>query len=140
MIILDTNIISEMMRPQPNPNVIRWLNQQFSTDLFMSTISIAEIEYGLYVLPQGKRKQQLQSRFLQFIAQAFQYRVVDFDEKAAKYYGKIMGEGKLNGRPVSVPDGQIAAIALSNHAAIATRNIKDFEYCGALLINPFVEQ
>ncbi len=139
MIILDTNILSEMMRPQPNQQVIQWLNQQPSTELFISSISIAEIEYGLYIMPQGKRKQQLQVRFNQFIERAFQYRVVNFDDKAAKIYGKVMGEGRRNGHPMSVPDGQIAAMALSHQAMIATRNTKDFDTCGAVLINPFID-
>lgn len=138
MIILDTNIISEVMRPKPDQKVIAWLNQQNSVNLFVSSISLAEINYGLYVLPQGKRKQQLQVRFEQFVNKAFQYRILDFNEQAAKVYGKVMGEGKLIGRPMSVPDGQIAAIALINGFVVATRNVKDFRYCGVEVVNPFL--
>ena len=138
MIILDTNIISEVMRPQPEQNVIQWLNKQRSNDLYISSISIAEINYGLYVLPQGRRKQQLKSRFNQFINKAFLYQTLDFDEQAAILYGQVMGEGKLIGHPMSVLGGQIAAIALHNGFAVASRNVKDFKYCGVEIINPFI--
>jgi len=137
MIILDTNIISEMMRPQPNANVVTWLNQQHSPDLFITSITIAEISYGLFILPTGKRKQQLQNNFEKFVDKAFRYRILDFAEQTAKVYGKVMGEGKLKGQPMSIPDGQIASIALENGYSVATRNIKDFSYCGVELINPF---
>ena len=137
MMLLDANILSEMVRPRPDANVILWLNQQDSQDLFISSISIAEISYGLYVLPHGKRKQQLQIRFEQFVSQAFQFRLLDFDERAANIYGNVMGEAKLTRHPMSIPDGQIAAIALTNGFAVVTRNIKDFKYSGVMLINPF---
>ncbi len=137
MIILDTNIISEVMRPLPDQNVIQWLNKQKSDNLYVSSISIAEINYGLYALPQGKRKQQLKNRFKQFINKAFCYRILDFDKQAAILYGQIMGEGKLTGHPMNVLDGQIAAIALHHGFAVASRNVKDFNYCGVEIINPF---
>ncbi len=140
MIVLDTNIISEIMRPKPDDTVIEWLNQQNSLDLFVNSISIAEISYGLYVLPNGKRKQQLQTRFEQFINNGFQFRILTFDEQAARMYGKVMGEAKRTGHPMSIADGQIAAIALTNDFAVATRNIKDFSYCGVRLVNPFNER
>ena len=137
MMLLDTNILSEMMRPRPDARVILWLNQQDSQNLFISSISIAEISYGLYVLPHGKRRQQLQVRFEQFVSQAFQFRQLDFDERAAYIYGNVMGEAKLAGHPMSILDGQIAAIALTHGFTVATRNIKDFKYSGVMLINPF---
>ena len=133
--MLDTNIVSEMMRPDPNSNVISWLNEQQTPQLFLS--SIAEVWYGLYVLPEGKRKQQLQLRFEQFTKNAFSYRILDFTEQAAKNYARVMGDKHHAGRPMSVPDGQIAAISLANGFALATRNIKDFEDCGVELLNPF---
>lgn len=137
MMLLDTNILSEMMRPKPDGNVILWLNQQDSQNLFISSISIAEISYGLYVLPQGKRRQQLQQRFELFVKKAFQFRLLDFNEQAGNIYGKVMGEAKLTGHPMSIADGQIAAIALAQGFTLVTRNIKDFKYSGIMLINPF---
>lgn len=137
MILLDTHILSEMMRPKPDTGVISWLNQQDSQGLFICSISIAEISYGLYVLPKGKRKKQLQQRFELFIRKAFQFRLQGFDEQAANLYGNVMGEAKLTGHPMSIADGQIAAIALVNSFTLATRNIKDFKHSGVRLINPF---
>ncbi len=137
MILLDTNIVSEVMRPRPDDHVIDWLNRQNSTDLYVSSVTIAEIIYGIWVLPDGRRKQTLQQRFEQFLKTAFQYRILGFDEPEARIYGRLMGESRLAGRPMSIPDGQIAAIAVQNQCAIATRNIRDFNRCGVRLINPF---
>ncbi|MCP4701711.1 MAG: type II toxin-antitoxin system VapC family toxin, partial [Gammaproteobacteria bacterium] len=105
-----------------------------------SSITIAEICYGLRMLPAGQRRQQLQARFEQFVAEGFSGgggRIIAFDEPAARAYAKIMGIRKKKGRPMSISDGQIAAVAQSNHLALATRNITDFESCGIQLINPF---
>ncbi len=137
MIVVDTNVISEVMRPQPSPAVLRWLNAQDSNLLFIATITLAEIGYGLRVLPDGLRRRQLQTRFEQFIAQAFEQRVLDFTAPAAHAYAEIMGHRKETGRVMSLPDGQIAGIALVHGFAVATRNVKDFEDCGVEPINPF---
>ena len=137
MILLDTNVVSEVMRVAPSPAVLAWLNEQDSTTLFVSTVTIAEIEYGLRVLPDGKRRVGLRDRFEQFLAQAFAGRVCDFDQAAARSYGEVMGGRREIGRPMSVPDGQIAAIARSCGHAVATRNVADFEDCGLSLVNPF---
>lgn len=137
MIVVDTNVISEVMRPQPSPAVLGWLNTQDSNLLFITTITLAEIGYGLRVLPDGLRRRQLQTRFEQFIAQAFEERLLDFTAPAAHAYAEIMGRRKESGRVMSLPDGQITGIALAHGFAVATRNIKDFEDCGIELINPF---
>ena len=105
--------------------------------LFITTITLAEIGYGLRVLPGGLRRRQLQTRFEQFIAQAFEERVLDFTVPDAHAYAEIMGHRKETGRTMSLPDGQIAGIALAHGFAVATRNIKDFEDCDVELINPF---
>lgn len=138
MIVVDTNVISEVMRPQPSPVVLDWLNTQDSNLLFITTVTLAEIGYGLRVLPDGLRRRQLQTRFEQFIAQAFEERVLDFTAPAAHAYAEIMGHRKEAGRAMSLLDGQIASIARAHGFAVATRNIKDFEDCGIELINPFV--
>lgn len=137
MIVVDTNVISEVMRPQPSPLVLNWLNTQDSNQLFITTVTLAEIGYGLRVLPEGQRRWHLHSRFEQFIAQAFEERVLDFTASAARAYAEIMGHRKEAGHPMSLPDGQIASIAHVHGFAVATRNIKDFEDCGIELINPF---
>jgi predicted nucleic acid-binding protein len=139
MILLDTNVISEVMRQAPSTNVLNWLNRNSDAGLLISSISIAEICYGLRILPTGQRQQTLQARFEQFIAEGFVGRIVAFDEPAARIYAEIMGLCKEKGRPMSLPDGQIAAIAKWHHLALATRNLSDFENCGIPLINPFAE-
>ncbi len=135
MIVVGTNVISEIMRPQPLPTVLDWLNTQDSNLLFITTITLAEIGYGLRILPDGLRRRQLQTRFEQFIAQAFEERVLDFTPPAAHAYAEIMGHRKEMGR--AMPDGQITGIALAHGFAVATGNTKNFEDCGIKLINPF---
>jgi predicted nucleic acid-binding protein len=136
-ILVDTNVISEVMRPNPSGNVISWLNSHNITVLFISSITIAEICYGLRILAEGQRRQSLQSRFEQFISQGFAKNILNFNEPAARTYAEIMGMRKEKGRPMSLPDGQIAAIAQTNYLSLATRNITDFEDRGIELINPF---
>ena len=135
--LLDTNIVSEVMRSAPSPTVLAWLNDQDASALFVSTVTIAEIEYGLRMLPDGRRRRGLRNRFEQFLVRAFAGRIRDFDQPAARSYGDIMGNRKEIGRPMSVPDGQIAAIACSRGLTVATRNVADFEDCGLTLVNPF---
>ncbi len=137
MIVLDTNIVSEVMRPAPSKAVLSWLNQQSNLNLFMTSISIAEIGYGLRVLVDGQRRNLLQNLFEQFIAQGFDNRILSFDNAAALAYAEIMSHKKALGFPMSFPDAQIAAITRTHHFKLATRNIKDFENCGIELINPF---
>lgn len=137
MIVIDTNVISEVMRAQPSGVVINWLNDQVTESLYISTITIAEIGYGFRALPGGQRRRLLEQKFEQFIAQSFRMRMLGFDELSARAYSELMGYRKEMGRPMSIVDGQIAAIAKVNNYAIATRNIKDFEYVGIELIDPF---
>lgn len=137
MILLDTNIISEMMKQVPNPSVIKWVSLQEVTQLFVSSITIAEIGYGLNVLPEGRRRTMLENGFKKALLESFTDRILSFDENAAYLYGKIMGDRKKQGRPLSLLDGQIVAIALLHGAALATRNIRDFEDCALQLIDPF---
>lgn len=137
MILLDTNVVSAVMAPAPPESVLAWLDAQPSAGLFLSTITIAEIGYGLRCLPAGRRRQTLEDRFRQFIALGFEQRILPFDLPAAQRYAELMGHRKEIGRPMSVPDGEIAAIALARSLAVATRNVADFEDCGLELIDPF---
>jgi predicted nucleic acid-binding protein len=138
VILLDTNVISEIMKVSPAETVVDWLNDQKSTELYISAVTIGEIEYGLRILPAGRRQLQLRERFERFVARAFSQRFLVYDEAAARNYGEIMGYRKEIGRPMSVPDGQIAAIARSSGLAVATRSIGDFEDCGIELVDPFI--
>ena len=137
MILLDTNVVSEVMKTQPVEAVVAWLNSQDSERLYVSAITIGEIAYGLRILPDGKRRSGLHERFERFVALAFDQRVLAYDESAARVYGELMGDRKELGLPMSVPDGQIAAIARLNHLAVATRDVLDFEHCGIDVLNPF---
>ena len=139
MIVLDTNVVSEMMRPSPEAPVIGWLNRQEAAALYVSTITVAEIGYGLQVMPAGKRRRSLEARFEKFVATGFAHRVLDFDMDAARSYGEIMGRRKKLGRPMGILDGQIAAIARAHGFVVATRNVRDFKECGLDIINPFQE-
>lgn len=137
MIILDTNVISEFMTSPPADSVLTWLNAQDTTSLYLSTITIAEICFGLGVMSAGKRRQLLSEHFERFVATAFDQRILSFDEDAARIYGEILAHRREIGRPMSTFDGQIAAIARSKGFGVATRNVRDFEECQIVLINPF---
>jgi len=137
MIIVDTNVVAEVMKPSPTPEVVAWLNDQDASALFLTTITIGEIGYGLEVLPRGRRRLQLEQGFERILAEAFVGRVLAFDEEAARHYAVIMGRRRAVGRPLSILDGQIASIARARGFAVATRNVRDFEECGLDIINPF---
>jgi len=138
MIILDTNVVSEMMEPSPAPSVKVWLNAKDGFQFYMTTITIAEIAYGIHKLPLGKRRSFIESTFEEKVLNMFDDRVFSFDKPAARLYGEIMNKRKKIGRPMGTLDAQIAAIALANDASLATRNTRDFEHCGLNLINPFL--
>lgn len=135
--LLDTNILSELMRPSPFPAVVEWLDAQPAEQLFISSVTQAEIELGLALLPDGKRKSELCKAAKEIFA-LFDDRNLPFDETAAHEYALIVSARSKAGRPVSVEDAQIAAIARSNKLRLVTRNSKDFEMIdGLIVINPW---
>lgn len=137
MFVLDTNVVSEAMRPTPIPSVMSWLNDQDSLDLFLSAVTLGEVGFGLRSMPQGVRRSQKEAKFEQVIKLGFAGRILSFDEDAANAYGEIMSRRKELGRPLEFADGQIAAIARVHGFAVVTRNVRDFEECGVKLVNPF---
>jgi predicted nucleic acid-binding protein len=137
MIIIDTNVVAELMKASPAGEVVSWMNDQEASTLFLTTITLGEIGYGLEILPQGKRRLQLEQGFERVIAEAFTGRILAFDEEAARLYGVLMGRRKAIGRRLSILDGQIASIARARGCAVATRNIRDFVECGVDILNPF---
>lgn len=137
MIVLDTNVVSEMMKATPAPTVVSWMNDQDVSRLFLTAVTVGEIRYGLRVLPQGKRRRSLEEGFERILAEAFVGRILAFDEAAAHRYGEVMGQRKEIGRPLAILDGQIASIAWSNGCSVATRNVEGFVECGVEVINPF---
>jgi predicted nucleic acid-binding protein len=137
MTILDTNVVSELMKPEPSTPVITWISSQAFNDLFTTSITEAEVLYGVERLPKGKRRDELMRQAEATFAEDYAGRVLPFDENAAREFARIVAERRVRGRPVSFADAQIAAIARSHSAALATRNINDFEGCGLRLVNPW---
>lgn len=137
MIILDTNVLSEVMRPLPTADVLRWLAAQPASRLFTTTITQAEILYGLELLPRGKRRAALESAVEAMFEEDFANRILPFDSDAARVFPPIAASRRALGRPITQSDAQIAAIARSRGAALATRNTGDFEHCGILVLDPW---
>ena len=137
MILLDTNVVSELMRETPDVRVVSWIAGQKAMRLGLTAIAIAEIQRGLARLPKGKRRHRLEESFTAFIEAAFRGRVLAFDETAAYVYGQIAAQREKAGFNTDAVDLMIAAIAASQNAAIATRNVKDFVGCGIAVINPW---
>jgi toxin FitB len=138
MIILDTNVVSEAMQLSPSSKVMRWFSAARDSDgLFLTTITVAEILYGIALLPRGKRRDKLHAEAEAVFAQDFPGRLISFDEPAARVFGDIAARRRKQGRPIAEFDAQIAAIAVAHDAALATRNVYDFEGCDLRLINPW---
>lgn len=141
MILLDTNVLSEFMRPQPAPQVVAWLDGQATHALHVSAVSRAEIELGLALMPAGKRQSALASAANGMFEEDFAGRCLPFDEVAATHYARIVAARTRIGRPISVEDAQIAAIALARGMRVATRNTADFDFIERLrLIDPWTVQ
>lgn len=134
MIVFDTNIISELMRPEPDPKVLSWVDA--AGRLHTSAITVAEVEYGIARLADGRRRDLLATTAAEVFA-AFRELILPFDDHAAHHYGQIVAGREAGGRPISVADAQIAAICASRGALLATRNTRDFEGTGISTINPW---
>lgn len=138
MIILDTNVVSELMKPAPSSQVLDWICDQDQKDLAVTVITLAEIYDGLGRLPEGKRREDLHHRFEMLIDKGFRDRLLNFEPKAALAYGELCNTRLQQGLHVDAFDMMIAAMVYDQPLAIATRNISDFEGCTIKLINPFV--
>ena len=136
MILLDTNIVSESMRIEPDPRVIDWMDRRRASHLFLSAISVDEIVFGIETLPDGRRKNHL-ARTFSGIADAFDGRIADFDANAARESARFRAHRRLIGRPMSLADSQIAGIAKSNGLSLATLNARDFEGIDLSVVEPF---
>ncbi len=139
MILLDTNVVSELMKPAPDDKVIHWIAAQPVTRLFTTTITQAEILHGVLLLPRGRRRQALAQAAGDIFDEDFEGRVLPFDADATLPYAEIATERRRMGRAISHFDAQIAAIARSRSAALATRNVADFEHTGVKILNPWQE-
>lgn len=137
MIILDTNVVSELMRPRPHRRVVRWVAAQSAHSLFTTAITEAEILLGVALLPEGKRRRTLESAVTEMFSEDFDGRVLPFDSAATRDFADVIATRRNGGRPISHADAQIAAIARCHGAAVATRNVSDFEVCDVELIDPW---
>ena len=137
MILLDTNVISEPLKAQPVEAVVRWLDAQSLATLYLSALTVAEIRYGIAVLPTGRRREGLAERFESEVLPAFGPRVLSFDEPAATAYANLRAAARAAGYGLGVIDAQIAAIASVAGFSVATRDTAPFEFCGVGVINPF---
>ena len=126
MFLLDTNVVSELLRPSPNPAVESWVADRRATELHFSAIGEAELRYGVEILPAGRRRNALALAIEAILREDFEYRVLPFDRGAAREYAHIAASRRAAGRPVAPTDIQIAAIAGSRGLAVATRNVRHF--------------
>lgn len=139
MIVLDTNVVSELMLDSPNPYVIDWVDGIPALDLFITAVTEAEIRTGIAVLPEGARRRNLAEAAERTLGLLFVRRILPFDSDAARAYADIAAARRAAGRPISQPDCQIAAIALSRGMAVATRNVRDFANTGVEAIDPWTD-
>ncbi len=136
MIVLDTNVVSEAMKPEPHPGVRAWLNDQAAETLYLSSVTLAELLFGIGVLPAGKRKDML-AQAIDGMMGLFRNRVLPFDIDAARHYADLAVRAKTGGRGFPTPDGYIAAIAVSRGFIVASRDTAPFEAAGVSVINPW---
>ena len=139
MIILDTNVISELLKPSPAPQVEAWLSALDGTEVYFTAIGEAELRHGVAIMPESRRRAALSEAIEGMLNEDFHDRILPFDRAAARAYASIAADRRAAGRPISQFDCQICAIASANDAAIATRNTGDFQGCGVVVINPWNE-
>ena len=137
MIVLDTNVISELMRESPDSEVIHWVDSQPASDLFTTAITIAELLYGISRLPAGRRRTVLSEVFEEMVSTVFADRVLPFDGAAAAHYAAVVTTRERIGRPISMADAQIGAICRAREATLATRNTSDFEHVDIAVADPW---
>lgn len=136
MILLDTNVISEAMKPAPDDTVRAWLDEQAAETLYLSSVTIAELLFGIGALPAGKRKDRL-TEALDGVMELFADRILPFDIAAARHYADLAVKARAAGKGFPTPDGYIAAIAASRGFAVATRDTSAFDAAGVVVINPW---
>jgi toxin FitB len=137
VIVLDTNVVSELMRLKPAAAVLDWVDRQPAAEVYLTAITVAELLYGVARLPDGKRKTDLAERIEAVLSEDFEHRISPFDETAAAHYADIVVRRERLGRPISTADAQIAATCRSHGALLATRNLDDFTDTAVEIINPW---
>ena len=137
MIIIDTNLISELWKIEPNPRVLAWIDAQPIETLYLSAITVAELGFGFATMPKGKRRTLYQERLERDVLPAFEGRILPFDLMAGQAYALLMGRAKAEGKAIARADGYIAAIAAEHGFMVATRDTSPFEAAGLTVINPW---
>lgn len=137
MILLDTNVVSELTRSEPDPGVLAWLDELDASEVGTTAITAAELWYGVTRLPAGRGRTDLTEAVRGLLEEDFEERVAPFDAVAAQVYGLVVTDREQSGRPIGVADAQIAAVCRRLGATLATRNTKDFEGTGVDLVNPW---
>lgn len=137
MIVLDTNVLSEYMRPRPDERVVAWLETQARSGLFTMAITRGEVLYGVLILAEGGRRTRLQQEVEAIFAVDMAERVLPYDDAAADAHAAIAADRRVQGRPIGQADAMIAGVVRSRGAALATRNGRDFEGCGIELVDPW---
>jgi toxin FitB len=139
VILLDTNVVSEILRPSElrAARVVHWFAENGRLPIYLSSVSEAELWLGVYTLPHGKRRSGLETAIGQMLTEDFSGRIVPFESRAALAYGKLFGKRQALGRPISHEDCQIAAVAQVHGFRLATRNAIDFEDCGLSVVDPW---
>ena len=135
--LLDTNVLSELLRSQPDPSVLSWFAAQPAESLFVSAVTQAEMLLGARLLPAGKRRHALEAALRAMFDEDFAQRILPFDSSAVPSYVDVVASRRSAGRPISQFDAQIAAIALRHGRRLATRNVDDFDGCGLVVIDPW---
>jgi predicted nucleic acid-binding protein len=137
MILLDTNVLSALMRQRPDTEVIRWLDRQPRTSVWTTSITVFEIRFGLQVMATGRRRALLMAAFDRLLNEMIEQRIAYFDSTAAEQAADLMAARQRKGRSGELRDTMIAGIALATHATLATRNVKHFEDIAASVVNPW---
>lgn len=137
MVVLDTNVISELFRPEPDPTVMAWVGRLPGADLFTTAVTRGELLFGVYCMPDGRRKADLLQKLTRMFEEKLVGHVLAYDDDAADAHAEIAASRRARGRRVELADAMIAGIARSRDATLATRNVRDFEDCGIALVDPW---
>jgi len=136
--LLDTCVVSELIKKNPDTNVLRWISEIEEASLYLSVLTLGEIHKGIEKLPQSKKKDQLHKWVNSDLRERFKNRIIDLDLVAATKWGEVQGKAELVGKPMSLIDGLISATGIVNDLIVVTRNIRDMEQSGVSLLNPWL--
>ena len=137
MFIIDTNVVSELMRPEPEPAVAAWIAERDAQELYLTAVNEAELRYGVAIKPVGKRRNELEAAMTRWLDEGFRERILPFDSLAARAYAQIAADLHQAGRQIGEADCKIAAICRSRGAVLVTRNVRHFNGTGVEVINPW---